>query len=47
MRATDSPMLSRTLACLAVAVALLAVGISGGSVGVTAQTAEAPDLVGV
>ena len=47
MRATDSPMLSRTLACLAAAVALLALGISGGSVGVTAQTAEAPDLVGV
>lgn len=49
MRATDSPMLSRTLACLAAAVALLALGISGGSVGVTAQTAEVevPDLVGV
>ena len=47
MRATDSPVLSRTLVCLAAAAALLAVGISGGSVGVTAQTAEAPDLVGV
>ena len=49
MRATDSPMLSRTLACLAAVGALLAVGISGGSVGVTAQTAEVevPDLVGV
>ena len=49
MRETDSPVLSRPLVCLAAAVALLAVGISGGSVGATAQTAvaEVPDLVGV
>ncbi len=49
MRATDSPMLSRPFACLAAAVALLAVAIGGASVEVTAQTAtaEIPDLVGV
>ena len=51
MRATDSPMLSRPFACLAAAVALLAVVIGGASVEVTAQTAaataEIPDLVGV
>ena len=49
MRATDSPVLSRPLVCLAAAVALLAVEISGGFVGATAQTsvAEVPDLVGV
>ncbi len=51
MRATDSPMLSRPFACLAAAVALLAVMIGGASVEVTAQTAaataEIPDLVGV
>ena len=49
MRETDSPVLSRPLVCLAAAVSLLAVGISGGSVGAAAQTAvaEVPDLVGV
>ena len=49
MRETDSPVLSRPLVCLAAAVALLAVGIFGGSVAATAQTAvaEVPDLVGV
>ncbi len=49
MRETDSPVLSRPLVCLAAAVALLAVGISGGPVGAAAQTAvaEVPDLVGV
>ena len=49
MRATDSPVLSRPLVCLAAAVVLLVVGISGGSVGAAAQTgvAEVPDLVGV
>ena len=49
MRETDSPGLSRPLVCLAAAVALLAVEISGGFVGATAQTsvAEVPDLVGV
>jgi len=49
MRETDSPVLSRPLVCLAAAVAMLVVGISGGSVAATAQTAVAqvPDLVGV
>ena len=47
MRETHRPVLSRPLACLAAAAALLAVAISGASVGVTAQTAAAPDLVGV
>ena len=49
MREMDSPALSRPLACLAAAAALLAVAISGASVGVTAQAVavEVPDLVGV
>ena len=49
MRETDSPMLSRSLARLGAAAALLAVAISGAPAGVSAQTAatEAPDLVGV
>ena len=49
MRKTDSPVFSRPLACLAATAALLAVAISGASVGVTAQTVavEVPDLVGV
>mgnify|MGYP007026229863 CR=1 FL=1 len=51
MTEKEGPRLSRPLACLAAAAALLAVGLSGASVGVTAQTAEAtaeiPDLVGV
>ncbi len=49
MRVTVSPMLSRPFACLAAAVALLAVIIGGASVELTAQTAtaEIPDLVGV
>ena len=49
MRETDSPLFSRSLVCLASAVALLSVSIGGSPVGVTAQTAEADvlDLVGV
>ena len=49
MRKTDSLVFSRPLACLAATAALLAVAISGASVGVTAQTVavEVPDLVGV
>jgi hypothetical protein len=49
MRKTDSPVFSRPLACLAATAALLAVAISGASMGVTAQTVavEVPDLVGV
>ena len=49
MRETDSPMLSRPVARVAAAAALLAVAIGVASVGVSAQTAEAgtPDLVGV
>jgi hypothetical protein len=47
MRETDGPVLSRPLACLAAAAALLAVAISGASVGVTAQTVTIPDLAGV
>ena len=49
MRETDRPVLSRPLACLAAAAALLAVALGGASVGVVAQTtvAEVPDLVGV
>ena len=47
MRQTDSPVLSRPLACLAAAAALLAVAIGGAGVGVTAQTVTIPDLVGV
>ena len=49
MRETDRPVLSRPLAYLAAAAALLAVALGGASVGVIAQTtvAEVPDLVGV
>lgn len=49
MRETDSPKLSRPLAGLMAAAALLAVAINGAPIGVAAQTtaAEAPDLVGV
>jgi hypothetical protein len=49
MRATDRPVLSRPFVCLAAAAALLAVAVSGASVGVTAQAVQAgpPDLVGV
>ncbi len=49
MSETDSPVLSRPLACLAATAALLAVAIGGAPVGVSAQTAatEIPDLVGV
>ncbi len=49
MRDTHRPVLSRPLACLAAAAALLAVAIGGASVEVIAQTAvaEVPDLVGV
>ncbi len=41
MRETDSPILSRPLACLAAAVALLAVAIGGAPVGVAEATQEA------
>ena len=49
MRETDSPLLSRPLACLAAAVAVLAVAIGGAPAAVTAQTsvAEAPNFVGM
>ena len=49
MRETDSPMLSRTLLCLAAGAALSGVAIGGASAGATAQTATAGalDLVGV
>ena len=49
MRETGTAVLSRPLACLAAAAALVAVAIGGASVEVTAQTAvvEVPDLVGV
>ncbi len=49
MRETDGPVLSRPLACLAAAAALLAVLMGGAPVRVTAQAAavEIPDLVGV
>ena len=49
MRETDSPVLSRPLACLATMAALLAIAVGGAPVGVAAQTAatERPDLVGV
>ncbi len=49
MRRTDSPVLSRSLACLAAAAALFAVGIGGAPAEVTAQSTVAaiPDLVGM
>ena len=49
MRETDRPVLSRPLACLAAAAALLAVTLGRASMGVAAQTAapEVVDLVGV
>ncbi len=49
MRETDSPVISRPLAYLAAAAALLAVAIGGAPAAVSAQTpaAEVPDLVGV
>ena len=49
MRETRTAVLSRPLACLAAAAALVAAAIGGASVEVTAQTAlvEVPDLVGV
>ena len=49
MRETGTAVLSRPLACLAAAAALVVVAIGGASVEVTAQTAvvEVPDLVGV
>ncbi len=49
MRETGTAVLSRPLACLAAAAALVAAAIGGASVEVTAQTAlvEVPDLVGV
>ncbi len=47
MSETGTAVLSRPLACLAAAAALLAVAIGGASVEVTAQTVTIPDLVGV
>ena len=49
MRETDSLVLSRPLACMAVATALLAVSMGAAPVGVLAQSAavDIPDLVGV
>ena len=49
MRETDTPVLSRPLACLAAVIAALAVAMGGAPAEVTAQTAvaEVPDLGGM